>query len=97
MMRRYQSRARAAAVLPSSSPQATTALVQIPHQSLNPTTLRAIIEEFVTREGTEYGEHEVSLEAKVDAVMAQLKRGDVGVFYDADSESVTLSPIDRRR
>jgi uncharacterized protein YheU (UPF0270 family) len=69
--------------------------VQIPWTSLSPTTLQAIIEEFVTREGTEYGEHDVALTEKVEAVKTQLKRGLVGVFYDADSDSVTLMPVVR--
>ena len=71
--------------------------VQIPHQSLSKSTLRAVIEEFVTREGTEYGEHDVSLDAKVDAVLAQLERGLVAVMYDADSGSVSIAPTAKRR
>jgi hypothetical protein len=34
----------------------------IPFQDLSPEALRGVVEEFVTRDGTDYGEFEVSLE-----------------------------------
>jgi hypothetical protein len=66
--------------------------MEIPFTALQPATLRALIEEFVLREGTEYGEHDVPLAAKVDAVMQQLRRGEAYVAYDADSETTTIVP-----
>ena len=41
-----------------------------------PDTLRAVVESFVLREGTDYGVHEASLEAKVAQVLLQLRRGE---------------------
>lgn len=70
--------------------------MQIPWTSLSPQTLRAVVEEFITREGTDYGEHETPLSHKVDAVMDQLKQGTVAIFFDAETETVTLQPVDRR-
>lgn len=70
--------------------------MQIPWTSLSPQTLRAVIEEFITREGTDYGEHEVALSHKVDAVMGQLKQGSVAIFFDDETETVTLQAVDRR-
>ncbi len=69
--------------------------MHIPWKSLSPTTLRAVIEEFATREGTDYGEREATLDDKVDAVMAQLKQGSAAVFFDEESETVTIQPVDR--
>jgi hypothetical protein len=65
--------------------------MEIPFTLLQPATLRALIEEFVLREGTEYGERDVSLDDKVDAVLQQLKRGEARVLYDADSETTTIA------
>jgi hypothetical protein len=65
--------------------------MEIPWTLLQPDTLRALIEEFVLREGTEYGEHDVPLAEKVDAVMRQLKRGEARVLYDADSDTTTIA------
>ena len=45
----------------------------IPIADLSEDTLLNIIEGFVLREGTEYGEADVSLEDKVQQVLAQLK------------------------
>lgn len=66
--------------------------MHIPHDQLEPDTLRALIEEFVTREGTEYGEQDVSLAAKVAQVMRQLERGEVAISYDMDTESCNIVP-----
>ncbi|VFS55698.1 Uncharacterised protein family (UPF0270) [Leminorella grimontii] len=46
----------------------------IPWQSVNPDTLEAIIESFVLREGTDYGEQEKSLPQKVEDVKRLLKK-----------------------
>ncbi len=59
---------------------------------LSKEALRALIEEFVLREGTEYGERDVSLNDKVDAVRAQLEAGTAVVSYDADTETCTILP-----
>lgn len=66
--------------------------MEIPPSLLAPSTLRAVIEEFVTREGTDYGDHVYSLEEKVAQVEAQLARGEVRLLFDPETESVTLAP-----
>lgn len=69
--------------------------MQIPFTELSAETLEAVIEEFVTREGTEYGEHEVSLATKIEQVKAQLRRGEVVITFDPDSETCSLEPARR--
>jgi uncharacterized protein YheU (UPF0270 family) len=64
--------------------------VVVPHEQLGPEVLRAVIEDFITREGTDYGLHEHSLTQKHDAVLRQLQRGDAFIVFDGESESVTL-------
>lgn len=64
--------------------------VVIPHRSLAAPVLRAVIEDFVTREGTDYGLHEHSFEQKHDAVARQLEKGEVFIVFNAESESVSL-------
>ena len=53
----------------------------IPWQDLAPETLDNLIESFVLREGTDYGEQERSLEQKVNDVKRQLKSGDVVLVW----------------
>ena len=64
--------------------------MNIPFQELAAETLTAIIEEFISREGTDYGVHETSLETKVQQVMNQLKRGEIVVTFDPESQSCDL-------
>ena len=67
-----------------------TAPIQVPPDALEPDTLRAVIESFVLREGTDYGEHEASLDDKVAQVLAQLRRGQAHITFDPATESVNV-------
>jgi uncharacterized protein len=62
----------------------------IPYQQIAAETLQNLLEEFVSRDGTDYGEHEISLDHKVDQVKQQLKRGDVVIVFDSASESISI-------
>ncbi|HBT87329.1 YheU family protein [Desulfobacter sp.] len=44
--------------------------VKIPYYQLNPEALHGVIEKFVTRDGTDYGEVEIPLETKIAQVLA---------------------------
>lgn len=69
--------------------------MKIPYEQLDPATLEALIEQFVLQEGTDYGEHEVSMAHKVEDVKAQLKRGDAVIVYSELHESVNIVPKDQ--
>jgi uncharacterized protein YheU (UPF0270 family) len=64
--------------------------VIVPHRELAPETLRAVIESFVLREGTDYGEREFTLEEKVARVVRQLERGEAQIIFDPETESVDV-------
>jgi len=64
--------------------------IEVPHTELSAELLQAVIESFVLREGTDYGEGEFSLEDKVAKVIAQLKRGDAKIVFDPETDSVTI-------
>ena len=64
--------------------------VVIPHDRLSEDALRGVIESFVLREGTDYGEHEFALEQKIAHVLRQLVRGEAQVVYDPASASVGI-------
>lgn len=63
----------------------------IPWEQLPAATLTNLIESFVLREGTDYGEEEFSLEEKVAHVKQQLAQGDVVILYSELHESVTIA------
>ena len=62
----------------------------IPIDALEKDTLRNIVESFVLREGTDYGEVEASFEDKVEQVLAALKQGDVVLVYSELHDSVNI-------
>ncbi|ARW83409.1 MULTISPECIES: YheU family protein [Aeromonas] len=62
----------------------------IPWQDLDSDTLNNLLEHFVLREGTEYGEHDVSLADKVDEVRQQLKQGLAVIVYSELHESINI-------
>jgi hypothetical protein len=64
--------------------------VAVPHRELGPETLRAVVESFVLREGTDYGAREYSLGEKVAHVMAQLERGEARIMFDPETGTVSL-------
>jgi uncharacterized protein len=66
--------------------------MEIPWQQLDADTLTNILESFVLREGTDYGEVEKSLAQKVADVHAQLTRNEVVLVYSELHETLTIVP-----
>jgi len=64
--------------------------VVVPHTELSEEALRGVVESFVLREGTDYGERDVSFEAKVSQVMRQLERKEAQIVFDPADSSVTI-------
>lgn len=64
--------------------------VEVPHTELDADLLRAVIESFVLREGTDYGEFEFSLDQKVARVIRQLEREEIYIVFDPESSSVDI-------
>lgn len=64
--------------------------VVVPHASLSAEALRGVIEDFITREGTDYGVQEYSLAQKHDQVTRQIAAGEVVIVFDVETESVSL-------
>jgi len=68
--------------------------IKIPYNQLSPEALQGVIEEFVTRDGTDYGEVEVSMEIKISQVLGQLKSGKAVIVFDQGSETCTILKSD---
>jgi uncharacterized protein YheU (UPF0270 family) len=64
----------------------------VPWQDIDKATLENLIQEYVTRDGTDYGEQEVSLETKVAQVHERLKTGAAVVWFDEGTETVNILP-----
>ena len=62
----------------------------IPPNQISRDALIGLIEEFITREGTDYGHLDLDLSMKVDQVTHQLDKGDIVIVFDSTTESVNL-------
>jgi uncharacterized protein YheU (UPF0270 family) len=81
---------------PAAHDPASASPVEVPHTALEKDVLRAVIESFVLREGTDYGERELSLDDKVGRVVRLLERGDARIVFDPRTESIDLVTRERR-
>ncbi|HEY7699140.1 MAG TPA: YheU family protein [Vicinamibacteria bacterium] len=66
--------------------------MSVDYRALSADALRGLIEEFVSREGTDYGEKERSFEDKVRDVERQLESGEARIVYDLVEESANIVP-----
>ncbi|MEZ4336102.1 MAG: YheU family protein [Sandaracinaceae bacterium] len=66
--------------------------VVVPHDQLSEAALVGLIDDFVLREGTDYGHRDIPLDEKRAGVRRQLERGEVRILFDPDSETCTIVP-----
>lgn len=66
--------------------------IPIPHDQLSREALRGLIEEFVTRNGTDNGDTRTTLAQNVKMVMAQLDRGEAVILYDHITQTANIVP-----
>ena len=66
--------------------------VEVPYTSLSPEALGALVEEFVTRQGTDYGLREKTLDEKVADIMRQLERKEAKIVFDNQSQTANIVP-----
>jgi uncharacterized protein YheU (UPF0270 family) len=64
--------------------------IRIPHDQLSKEALQGVIEEFITRESTDYGATEVSLETKVRQVHQNLNSGKAILVFDGKTETCNI-------
>jgi uncharacterized protein YheU (UPF0270 family) len=67
-----------------------SAPITVPHTALAADVLKALVESFVLREGTDYGEQELDLQDKVGRVIRELERGEARIVFDPDTETVGI-------
>jgi uncharacterized protein YheU (UPF0270 family) len=80
----------------SESSQSHPEGVELDPGQLSPGALRGLVEEYVTREGTDYGHSNWSLEEKVSQVFRQLERGEARIVFDLELESASIVAVSDR-
>ena len=64
--------------------------IVVPHTELSSDALNGVIESFVLREGTDYGERDVAFETKVLQGRRQLERREAEIVFDPNTESIGI-------
>lgn len=64
--------------------------IEIPPDKLSDEALIGVIDEFITREGTDYGHEETSADAKRAQVRTQLQEGDALLLFDPKTETINI-------
>jgi len=62
----------------------------IPYSELSPEALQGVIEEYVTRNGTDYGESETPLNTKVQQILNQLHSGKAVIVFDQKTQTCNI-------
>lgn len=70
-------------------------VIRVPYERLSFDALESIIEDFVSREGTDYGMEEYSFEDKKAQVMIQIRTGKVVILFDPFAEACHLVLADQ--
>ncbi len=64
--------------------------MEIPLDQLSRAALRSLVEEFVTRDGTDYGAVERSVDEKIEHVMRQLDAGEARIVFEPETETANV-------
>jgi uncharacterized protein YheU (UPF0270 family) len=64
--------------------------VEIPLERLTHEALLGIVDDFILREGTDYGHADVPLDTKRAQVLARLHAGHAVIVFDPRTESCTI-------
>jgi uncharacterized protein YheU (UPF0270 family) len=66
------------------------AYVEVPADALTREALIGLCEEFIMREGTDYGPREHTFDEKRASVLQLIAAGEVAIFFDTQTETTTL-------
>ena len=80
----------------SGPPESNLSGVELDADQLSPSALRGLVEEFVSREGTDYGPGDWTLDDKVAQVVGQLERGEARIVFDLELETASIVAVQDR-
>jgi hypothetical protein len=67
--------------------------MRIPHRQLSPAALRAVVEEYVTRDGTDHS----SVERRIETVLQQLDGGRIELYFDGETQVCHIAQVEGNR
>lgn len=74
----------------NANSDAVESVVEVPYRDLSAEALHGLAESFVLREGTDYGEQAYTLTQKVDHVLAQLRKGEAAIVFNAATGGIDI-------
>ncbi|PYF81789.1 MULTISPECIES: YheU family protein [Marinomonas] len=64
----------------------------IPYDSLAADTLATILDDIVSRDGTDYGDYDLSVAQKREQALRALRNGEAVLLFDTESETIKMIP-----
>jgi uncharacterized protein YheU (UPF0270 family) len=65
-------------------------LIKVPYEQIPEATLRALVEAYISREGTDYGLVEIDFATKVEQVLKQIRALELVLTWDNATESCNI-------
>jgi uncharacterized protein len=69
--------------------------IKIPVTALSRDALLGVVDDYINREGTDYGHRDFDLDEKRAAVLQALQNGDAMITYEAASRTTSIVSSDR--
>ena len=63
-------------------------MMVVPYEKLSSDALSGVLEEYASREGTEYGSQDIPMDSKVKQLKAQLMQGKALIVFDEEAAAV---------
>ena len=65
-------------------------IINVPISDISAEALTGLLEEYVSRDGTDYGEVEVSIDEKTKALHKQLEMGELLILFDPKTQELDI-------
>ena len=69
--------------------------LEVPADRLGPEVLQGLLEDYASRDGTDYGAVELTLEQKTGNLRRQLQQGELLILFETESEQWDLVQVDQ--
>ncbi len=61
-------------------------IINVPILDISPEALKGLLEEYASRDGTDYGVVEVPIDEKTKVLREQLERGELSILFDEETQ-----------
>jgi len=65
-------------------------IINVPISDISAEALTGLLEEYVSRDGTDYGEVEVTIDEKTKVLRRQLEEGELSILFDPETQELDI-------